>query len=280
MYFLNMAIHDVLGLALSHCQIRNKSSTVFYTEKWPGGMEGFNLVVINRGSASFRIGDYHFNAHKEQAVLWAPGDMREFRPLHGLPVSFYIIVFEALTRGGKITRTQDLDLPVHFQVSRPGRVRSLFKTLFTVYNGKNPFRDQESSRRGLQLLRLLWESQVKPDRVLSDVGSFIDKRIMETLQFIAVNYKARLNVADLARRVHIHPVHFARMFKQATGMAPRKYILEKKIEKAKDFLGLLGQDPIGTSMDLGFYDYSHFYRTFRQFTGKSPKAYIRQFRKE
>ena len=107
----------------------------------------------------------------------------------------------------------------------------------------------------------------------------MDPRIRSTLTHINERFKDRLLVKDLAFRVGMHPVHFTRLFTRSTGLAPHRYVLAKKIEKAKDFITTLEETPEATSMDLGFHDYSHFYRTFKRLTGMTPSAYVKAFRK-
>ena len=279
MYIFSMQIRDILGVNIIHCQVRKNCRTVYFSEKWPGGAEGgFSLIMLSRGTALFKLKDVGFTARKNDFVLWAQGDLREFRPAPRSPVSYDVITFGIMT-GQDPSAGQGLDLPPHFRVARPQKARALFNAIFRICNGKSAFRFQESSVLGIKLLRLLWETRLRPDRLLNEPDTLVDERIQDTLNFITGNYKTRLDVAGLARRVNMHPVHFNRLFRRSTGVAPCRYVLEKKIEKAKDFLGLYGEDPTYTAIELGFHDYSHFYRTFKRVLGMTPSEYVGRFRK-
>lgn len=279
MYFSNMRVRDVLGVNILHCQVRKNCRTVYYSEKWPGGIEGgFSLIMLSSGTALFKLKAARFTARKNDLVLWAQGDLREFRPAPRAPVSYDVIAFGILT-GKDPSSAQGMDLPPHFRVARPKKARALFHEIFRIHNGKSAFRFQECSVLGIKLLRLFWETRLRHDRLFSESDALMDERINDTLNYITGNYKIRLDVAGLARRVNMHPVHFNRLFKRSTGVAPSQYVLEKKIEKAKDFLGLYGEDPTYTAMELGFHDYSHFYRTFRRLAGMTPSEYIRRLAK-
>jgi len=274
MYIFSMRVSGVLGVNIFHCQARKNCRTVFYSEKWPAGMEGgFNLILLSRGAALFRIRDSSFTARKDDFVLWAQGDLREFRAAPHSPVSYDVITFGVMTGQAPSGNGIALDFPPHFRIARPGKARALFRDIIRTHCGKSVFRFQECSVLGIRLLRLLWETLLRPGRLLSEPDALVDGRIQDALNFITGNYKARLDVAGLARRVNMHPVHFNRLFKRATGVAPCRYVLEKKIEKAKDFLGLYGEDPTYTSIELGFHDYSHFYRTFKRLSGMTPSQY-------
>jgi AraC-like DNA-binding protein len=125
----------------------------------------------------------------------------------------------------------------------------------------------------MRLLRLLEETRLKPDGILRGPEAGMDERIRDTLNYVGANYKARLKVADLAKRVRMHAVHFNRLFRSMTGLSPNKYVLEKKIEKARDFMRLYGDQPNSTAIELGFHDYSHFFRTFKRLSGMTPSQY-------
>lgn len=85
-------------------------------------------------------------------------------------------------------------------------------------------------------------------------------------------------VADLARALSLSPAHFARAFKQTTGQPPHRWLMEQRIDKAKQLL-------IGTTLSLGeialacgFADQSHFTRLFSRVTHSSPGAWRRHER--
>src|ERR1700730_4676311 len=50
--------------------------------------------------------------------------------------------------------------------------------------------------------------------------------------------------ADLARALSLSPSHFARAFKQTTGQPPHRWLMEQRIDKAKQLL-------IGTTLSFG-----------------------------
>ena len=82
-------------------------------------------------------------------------------------------------------------------------------------------------------------------------------------------------VAELARALSLSPGHFARAFKQTTGQAPHRWLMERRIDKAKQLL-------IGTTQSLGeialacgFADQSHFTRMFSRVTHSGPGAWRR-----
>jgi two-component system response regulator YesN len=67
----------------------------------------------------------------------------------------------------------------------------------------------------------------------------------------------------------VNSSHLSRLFKREMGIPFSAYVLDKKMERAKQML--LAQHKIGDVADsLGFTDSSHFIRVFRKYWGMTP----------
>lgn len=83
------------------------------------------------------------------------------------------------------------------------------------------------------------------------------------------------SVSDLARECRLSASHFARAFRQAIGMSPHRWIMKRRIERAKELL-LEGElDLVQIALACGFFDQSHFTRTFGRAEGHSPGKWRR-----
>ncbi|TVT43307.1 helix-turn-helix transcriptional regulator [Hymenobacter setariae] len=79
-------------------------------------------------------------------------------------------------------------------------------------------------------------------------------------------------LADLA---NLSVFHFARLFKQTTGMAPYHYVLSWKIKRAQQLLRLGGPSVTHVSEVLGFASPASFSAAFKRATGQGPQAFQR-----
>lgn len=98
------------------------------------------------------------------------------------------------------------------------------------------------------------------------------------LRLIDERLAERLRVQDLAREACLSPFHFARMFKQATGLAPHAYLTARRLERARELLVLDGLSLAEVARRCGFSTQAHFCSVFRAHTGVTPGAYRRQQR--
>jgi AraC family transcriptional regulator len=90
---------------------------------------------------------------------------------------------------------------------------------------------------------------------------------------------AGLSLDDLAREAALSASHFSKAFRAALGVPPYRYVLRRRVERARELLAA-GRHTAGEAgAALGFSDPSHFTRAFRRVTGTTPSAFLRESRR-
>ena len=78
------------------------------------------------------------------------------------------------------------------------------------------------------------------------------------------------SVSDLAHTMDVHPVHLARLFRQAFGVSIREYRTIKQVRRAAQAI-VSSKAPLSRiAHDCGFSDHSHMCRAFRYVAGWNP----------
>jgi AraC-like DNA-binding protein len=77
-------------------------------------------------------------------------------------------------------------------------------------------------------------------------------------------------VRRLAQVSGVSQAHFARAFKEAFGVPPHRYLLTRRIERAKALLRDTDLPITDIAFDAGWESLGTFGRTFRDVTGESP----------
>jgi len=80
------------------------------------------------------------------------------------------------------------------------------------------------------------------------------------------------SVRRLARVSRVSKAHFARSFKQAFGLPPHRYLLTRRVERAKALLRETDLSITEIAFQTGWASLGTFGRTFRDITGESPGA--------
>ncbi len=94
--------------------------------------------------------------------------------------------------------------------------------------------------------------------------------------YVSENLSSNLSLNDIAALVQMGPCHFARAFKESTGLSPHQYVLRRRIDRAVEMLKDERSSLAGIAYDLGFSSQGHFTTVFRKFTGTQPGSYREQ----
>ena len=81
-----------------------------------------------------------------------------------------------------------------------------------------------------------------------------------------------LSLEELADEVKLSKFQLIRKFQDEQGTTPWKFLISKRIDKAKELLEN-GLSPAQTAAETGFFDQSHMNKVFREVTGFTPKEY-------
>ena len=103
--------------------------------------------------------------------------------------------------------------------------------------------------------------------------------IEPAIRLIENNYTdAELSNSDLANVCNISEVYFRRLFKYQYGITPRQYIIDIRIQKAKQLLSDGALKVSAVAEKCGFANQYHFCRVFKDKTGLTPTDYMKQNR--
>lgn len=103
--------------------------------------------------------------------------------------------------------------------------------------------------------------------------------LKKTVHFIHENLSEDISITRLAGEVELSTAHFARMFKNSTGLSPHQYVLLCRINRSKQLLMDRKLTLAEIAAKTGFCDQSHFTRSFQKLVHTTPSSYARSFRR-
>jgi AraC family transcriptional regulator len=101
------------------------------------------------------------------------------------------------------------------------------------------------------------------------------RKLGHAIEFIEANLSQDLTHSQLAAAAAMSPSHFAHAFRQATGLPPHRYVLNRRIEHAKTLLRHTEIPITEIAQHVGCCSHSNFTALFHKATGVAPSHYRR-----
>ncbi|MEL6495742.1 MAG: AraC family transcriptional regulator, partial [Cyanobacteria bacterium J06623_7] len=106
-------------------------------------------------------------------------------------------------------------------------------------------------------------------------GGLSDRSLFQAIEYIEHHLSQSIKLEDLATHLGISKFHFSRLFKKSLGVSPHQYVMQQKIELAKQLLVKSDMSISEVALECGFNSHAHLGKYFRQIVGMTPKAYRR-----
>jgi AraC family transcriptional regulator len=108
------------------------------------------------------------------------------------------------------------------------------------------------------------------------IGARLPAMVLARLDaYLEAHAELPITLEAMASLANLSVFHFARCFKQTTGLSPYQYVLNWKIRRAQILLRA-GELPVAAIGDaLGFASPAHFATAFKRAVGQSPRAFQR-----
>ena len=99
--------------------------------------------------------------------------------------------------------------------------------------------------------------------------------VIATRNFIDNNFDTNLNLDLLSHLQLVSKYHLLRLFKKYYGQTPSQYLMDKRIEKSKEYLKN-GMTVTETCFAIGFESLGSFSTLFKNKIGKSPAKFQKE----
>lgn len=107
-------------------------------------------------------------------------------------------------------------------------------------------------------------------------GGLARHQLRRAIEFLHDHLGEDVSLGALAGAAGLSPYHFARLFKQSTGLAPHQYLVRCRVERARGLLLGSTASMADIALQVGFCDQSHFAAHFKRIFGITPKAFLQR----
>lgn len=127
-----------------------------------------------------------------------------------------------------------------------------------------------SSTSTLLLTHLIQHYSTVQWRLPTVTGGLAPSVLRNVLAWIDASLSQPITLADLAAQAALSEYHFARMFRQSTGLAPHQYVMRRRMDNAEQLVRHTRLPLTDIALACGFSSASHFSNRFKQALGVTP----------
>jgi AraC-like DNA-binding protein len=125
------------------------------------------------------------------------------------------------------------------------------------------------------IMRLAAITGGRPPDWLKDTSIFVPLVMTQIIERVDAHLGRQASLDEISHGFGLSPSHFARKFRQSTGVSLSRFINRRRIGLSFELLRA-GRVPLAQlSLDLGFCSQSHFTRLFSGLTGLTPHQFRR-----
>jgi AraC-like DNA-binding protein len=238
------------------------------------------FVFVNEGEVSVRSQNDYMNLNKNHAILakclnyFFETNNKQRESGDGIEVIAVILYPSQVEEIFEFDLTQsNYSIDYNIKQIEVDRLLSNFRESINILLDNPELADESIIQTKLkEFVLLIAKSQDAPSQLdfLSALFKPLDIEFKSTVQH---NIYANLSLDELASLCHLSTSSFKRKFKEVFKTSPKKYISQKKIEKAAVLLKTDSLRISDIAYDVGFDSLATFNRNFTAIYGKSPSEY-------
>ncbi|EDX86650.1 transcriptional regulator, AraC family protein [Synechococcus sp. PCC 7335] len=222
-------------------------------------------------------GKTHTGLYRRGDILITPADTPLFVRWEGdedcLQIQLTDEFVKEVARETVIGDSDHLSLMPTFQAHNP-QLESISQMLLNEYQqGSLANQLYLDSLTNVLTVTLLREHTITQPQLAVYEGGLPQYQLRRILEYIDAHLDQDIKLVDLAGLLDMSQFHFSRLFKQSVGISPYQYLIQQRVERAKQLLKQTDRLITDIALDCGFSSHSHLSKQFRQLTGVTPKAF-------
>lgn len=246
-FFTNNPIQQFVGAGFEKYRPRRQ---------WERNLANASFYFIADGSLEFQFKNSSFSADKGDVVFLKKRDIAVIKNTTDSYSSLYYIAFN-------YDEDMPLEISTHFTETP---YHHLFKDILDTHRSMAPY---SSLKINYHFNKLIYSLMM--DTLQTKKEYIQNSRINAAAEYININYYKNITIEKLCDITGYSPAHLRRLFNSHFGTSPQNYILDKRIDIAKELLIDTPEKSIDEIKDLvGMNSASYFCKLFKEKLGCSP----------
>ena len=157
-------------------------------------------------------------------------------------------------------------------------IRIFTESVLQIYRNKSAANRNLTKLKLYELLHLL--SFSRSSCLVEALATLNNKTRKSLRQFMDANFAKPLSIEDYAYLTGRSLSSFRRDFIDHYGISPKQWLIDKRLEKARDLLEKNNTTVSQIALEVGYENFSHFVKAFHKKYGIPPKQFHMKKRKE
>jgi AraC-like DNA-binding protein len=238
----------------------------------------YTLLMCTEGGAAFSVDGEPAPVTPGSVLLLRPGVKIERRPPASAFGAYEVDFIAKLNGWRDVAEACDLPVALRMETFRWLKLLESVRIMLTLLTKRHPGYELAVHSHCLRLLDLIWkEALQKRGQYRMPPGTRAWRNAKDwltpVLKVIENRCAERITLGELAKVANLHPAYFSSRFRQVTGVSPLTFVMQRRLQRARDLLRTTDQPVRSIAATTGFYDAAHLIRAFRSAEGISPGRY-------
>jgi AraC-like DNA-binding protein len=244
------------------------ANSSYYTERQ--GQDNYLLMYTLSGRGTLKYVDKEYTLEHNQAVVIHCDNYHLYKTSSIEQWNFKWVCFDGFSSKTHYKLLNDDDLNIVL-VNDPKKFEAMLDSLKLYFDFNDIPANVNTSMQMTSILSELIINRFTP--INNKKYQQHRDEIEKVINYIQLNYSQKIILDDLIKIAFMSKYYFLRIFKRQIGMSPYEYLLNYRINKAKELLKNTELSISEICLAVGFQDYNNFIREFKENVGFPPLNY-------
>jgi len=239
------------------------------------GRKDYYLSYNYSGTMKVKANGEEHKLEGGTVLIYKPNEEQYYGQANKYPISNYWVHFTGYGAAELLLKA-NLDNGSIFQIDINNEIPVLFEKIMNEVGDKKYYYEYTSAAFLINIIfeisrRLQFTNANKHE-------SDREKRINQSVSFIHKNYSKNITITELSNMAGITVNYYSNVFKELIGVSPMQYIINFRLQKAKELMCYSNLNIRQIASLVGFDDQLYFSRLFKKYENLSPLDFIKNRR--
>lgn len=256
--------------------------------------EGKLMVESEEGNYSIDEGEIHFMKPKVIHKRYVPNDTfcsyynlhfdlkytgQDFAPdVYTKPCEEKIkeVPVNGILLNRMVYELSEMDLPTKMSILEPTRIVNVLDEMLDAYRKREFGYQLVLTANLLKILSITAENNRNNNQTTT--FSCYSDQINKFTLYLLNHYQEKINLDEVARRMGMSSTYLRKIFKSIEQKTPQEYLIDLRIQKAKDLMKERKRSITEISNLVGYDDVHYFSRIFKKKENMTPTQYMAELK--